>query len=46
MICEPCRERNHDGCPNGTWCDCQHKKPVGAEDTESPLGAVITGMSE
>ncbi len=36
MICLPCREQNHNGCPtymitNGvghvekTWCDCAHQ---------------------
>ncbi len=24
MICKPCRERNHEECPGGTWCDCAH----------------------
>jgi hypothetical protein len=28
MICVPCRERHHEDCPGGTWCDCQHL-PVG-----------------
>ena len=25
MICPDCRKSNHDSCPGGTWCDCQHK---------------------
>lgn len=25
MICESCRNRNHEGCSGGTWCDCQHQ---------------------
>ena len=24
MICVPCRQRHHQDCPGGTWCDCQH----------------------
>ncbi|WP_300610935.1 hypothetical protein [Trebonia sp.] len=24
MICLPCRQRHHEDCPGGTWCDCQH----------------------
>jgi hypothetical protein len=34
MICEPCRERRHDDCRGGTWCDCQHRPPVEAEGDE------------
>jgi hypothetical protein len=29
MICEACRERRHDDCRGGTWCDCQHLPPPG-----------------
>jgi len=25
MICEACRDRRHDACRGGTWCDCQHQ---------------------
>jgi hypothetical protein len=25
MICEKCKESDHILCPQGTWCDCQHK---------------------
>lgn len=28
MICDPCKEREHDACRGGTWCDCQHRAPV------------------
>jgi hypothetical protein len=24
MVCAACRERRHDECPGGNWCDCQH----------------------
>jgi hypothetical protein len=41
MICLPCRERHHDDCPGGTWCDCQHLPP--REDTEPALGWIRQG---
>lgn len=25
MICQSCRDRHHEGCRGGTWCDCQHQ---------------------
>jgi hypothetical protein len=25
VICQPCKERLHDRCRGGTWCDCQHR---------------------
>ncbi|MEU5879349.1 hypothetical protein [Spirillospora sp. NPDC047279] len=24
MICRACRDRHHDDCRGGSWCDCQH----------------------
>ncbi|WP_165965152.1 hypothetical protein [Actinomadura bangladeshensis] len=27
MICPPCRERRHEECRGGSWCDCQHRPP-------------------
>jgi hypothetical protein len=35
MICDQCRERHHEDCPGGTWCDCQHEPPVAAETAET-----------
>lgn len=29
MICQACKDRSHDNCRGGTWCDCQHKPPEG-----------------
>ncbi|HET9968841.1 MAG TPA: hypothetical protein VFQ68_11435 [Streptosporangiaceae bacterium] len=29
MICVPCRQRQHQECPGGSWCDCQHQPPAG-----------------
>jgi len=31
MICVACRQRHHEDCPGGTWCDCQHLPAAGAE---------------
>lgn len=25
MICIKCRNKQHTQCPEGSWCDCQHK---------------------
>ncbi|MFZ0791537.1 MAG: hypothetical protein WAM94_18140 [Chromatiaceae bacterium] len=25
MICAACRDDQHDQCPGGGWCDCQHR---------------------
>jgi len=27
VICVDCRERRHDDCRGGSWCDCQHLPP-------------------
>ncbi|MBO2453110.1 hypothetical protein J4573_38870 [Actinomadura barringtoniae] len=26
MICQSCRDRHHEECRGGSWCDCQHAK--------------------
>ncbi|GAA3260293.1 hypothetical protein GCM10020216_100020 [Nonomuraea helvata] len=36
MICESCKEKRHEDCRGGSWCDCQHQtdartEPDGAE---------------
>jgi hypothetical protein len=37
MICDLCRNRHHEDCPGGTWCDCQHMPPaVTATGTAEP----------
>lgn len=28
MICTPCKDRRHELCRRGTWCDCQHRLPL------------------
>ncbi|GGV08002.1 hypothetical protein GCM10010182_29030 [Actinomadura cremea] len=36
VICESCRERRHEKCRGGSWCDCQHRDgPATRETTTS-----------
>ena len=28
MVCRHCRNKHHDRCEGGTWCDCQHRNVV------------------
>jgi hypothetical protein len=35
MICVDCRRRQHEDCPGGTWCDCQHQAARPAEETQA-----------
>lgn len=28
MICNDCKNKKHDKCKGGTWCDCQHVEGV------------------
>ncbi|MEO3869134.1 hypothetical protein ABGB18_09915 [Nonomuraea sp. B12E4] len=25
MICDSCKEKRHEDCRGGSWCDCQHQ---------------------
>ncbi|MEV0405608.1 hypothetical protein [Actinoallomurus sp. NPDC050550] len=34
MICQACRERRHDECRGGSWCECQHLPPEPAPAEE------------
>ncbi|MEW9530330.1 hypothetical protein [Microbispora sp. NPDC049125] len=43
MICEACRDRRHEECRGGSWCDCQHQRPAGAGDAEPPENWVRQG---
>ena len=47
MICVPCRNRRHEDCPGGTWCDCQHLPPqagdAAAAASEPPLSWLRQG---
>lgn len=45
MICDPCRQRHHDDCPGGTWCDCQHR-PVGTEHDADELRELAKRVDE
>jgi hypothetical protein len=33
MICEACRERRHEKCRGGSWCDCQHHPSEAAPES-------------
>ncbi|WP_281282647.1 hypothetical protein [Nonomuraea terrae] len=35
VICESCKDKRHEECRGGSWCDCQHK--TGQEQEESEL---------
>jgi hypothetical protein len=45
MICIDCRQRHHEDCRGGNWCDCQHQPSPQAQDTpaESALSWVRQG---
>jgi hypothetical protein len=45
MICVACRQRHHESCPGGTWCDCQHQPSPEAlqYETEPALSWVRQG---
>ncbi|MBB5964351.1 hypothetical protein [Planomonospora venezuelensis] len=36
MICQQCKDRRHEECRGGSWCDCQHQGAE-PEPRESPL---------
>jgi len=38
MICAHCRERHHEDCPGGTWCDCQHMFSADSEHDPEHAG--------
>ncbi|SEG33594.1 hypothetical protein SAMN05444920_102626 [Nonomuraea solani] len=25
VICESCKDKRHEDCRGGSWCDCQHQ---------------------
>ncbi|WP_268249314.1 hypothetical protein [Planobispora rosea] len=35
MICQECKDRRHEECRGGSWCDCQHQETP--EPRESSL---------
>jgi hypothetical protein len=38
MICQPCRDAEHELCPGSTWCYCQHRTPGPVEPATGPPG--------
>ncbi|WP_302893266.1 hypothetical protein [Actinomadura luzonensis] len=34
VICESCKDKRHDECRGGSWCDCQHKEAALPEESE------------
>jgi hypothetical protein len=43
VICPPCCERHHGDCRGGSWCDCQHGRPAGWEQTTGYRQALMLG---
>ncbi|HTP14646.1 MAG TPA: hypothetical protein VMK13_02290 [Streptosporangiaceae bacterium] len=41
VICLSCRQQEHQKCPGGSWCDCQHLKP--SQVTEPSVGWIRQG---
>lgn len=35
MICATCRGRQHEDCPGGTWCDCQHQASPAEQEAQA-----------
>ncbi|WP_433473031.1 hypothetical protein ACQPZP_29750 [Spirillospora sp. CA-142024] len=46
MICESCRERRHEECRGGSWCDCQHLPAPATPGGERRGGAPGTPAGE
>jgi hypothetical protein len=38
MICLACRERRHEECRGGSWCDCQHRPVEPSPPVTGPAG--------
>ncbi|MGR6916357.1 unnamed protein product [[Actinomadura] parvosata subsp. kistnae] len=34
VICESCKDKRHEDCRGGSWCDCQHKEQALPEESE------------
>ncbi|MEU4695995.1 hypothetical protein [Nonomuraea dietziae] len=34
VICEKCKERLHEECRGGSWCDCQHQDEETPQESE------------
>jgi hypothetical protein len=35
MICVACRERRHENCRGGNWCDCQHQATQEGQESQT-----------
>ena len=44
MICVECRQRDHEDCRGGTWCDCQHLPSQ--EATEAPAETALSWVRQ
>lgn len=44
FICTGCRNRRHEQCEGGSWCDCQHRSNarVAKDNTEEVDQPVTT----
>ncbi|MEV4006368.1 hypothetical protein [Actinomadura sp. NPDC049753] len=45
MICQSCRERHHEDCRGGSWCDCQHQPGSAAPAPGAPAAGRRTGSA-
>ncbi|MFD0730609.1 hypothetical protein [Planotetraspora mira] len=43
MICDACKDRRHDDCRGGSWCDCQHQESPDGRRTEPAENWVSQG---
>ena len=47
MICLKCRQRHHEDCPGGSWCDCQHQPTAEAQEAhEVPAGTALSWVRQ
>lgn len=44
MICQHCKETRHTLCRGRTWCDCQHRVPVGPTWHEVKSAEELTAL--
>jgi hypothetical protein len=44
MICIDCRQRRHEDCRGGNWCDCQHQPSP--EQQEMPAETALNWVRQ
>jgi len=44
MICIDCRQRHHEDCRGGNWCDCQHQPSP--EKPEMPAESALSWVRQ